>query len=67
MKIIGKEDVKRVVYTIDEVDGYNNITYIEYIDRKNKVIDEELRDEDGYSIHDPALLEKVQNMVDSLQ
>ncbi len=42
------------------------ITYIEYLNDKNKVIDLNLRDEDGDEIDDSVLLEEVQNFVDKL-
>jgi hypothetical protein len=42
------------------VDG-RNITYIEHLNDKGKVIDMELRDSTGNSIDDAALLERIQN------
>ena len=41
------------------------VTYIEYLDDKGKVIDCNLRDDEGNEISDPALLEEIQEFVDS--
>ena len=46
-----------------EVDG-QNITYIEYINNKNKVIDFNLRDTDGHEIDDAVFLDDIQTFVD---
>lgn len=48
-----------------EVDG-QKVTYIEYINDKNKVIDSNLRNEHGQEIEDAVLLEKIQDYIDNL-
>jgi len=42
----------------------SKITYIEFLNNKNKLTDIVLRDEDGNDIDDPTLLEKIQDLVD---
>lgn len=51
-------------FTFD-IDG-RKVVYIEYLNEKNKVTDCNLRDENGNEIDDAALLEELQNFVDSM-
>lgn len=65
-----EERARTDTYTL-LVDG-KKVIYKEYINQKGKVIDSELRDENGYEITDDsapgnnvaALLEEVQDVVD---
>jgi hypothetical protein len=41
------------------------VTYIEYLNDKGKVIDSNLRDENGEEIADPTFLEEIQEFIDS--
>ena len=67
MKLINKSSstVTTNTFEIDPEDGSKKITYIEYLNDKGRVIDENLRDSAGSEIDDPALLEVVQEFVDS--
>jgi len=56
--------VKTETYQI-LTETHGPVTYVEYFNDKGKVIDETLRDEDGNDINAPALLEKIQEFVDS--
>ena len=66
MKILNKVEsqVTEVVYTIQDEIGV--IIYKEWINDSGKVIDSQMQDKDGYQIDDPAILEDIQNLVDSL-
>jgi hypothetical protein len=46
-------------------ENHGPVTYIEYLNDKGKVIDCNLRDEDGNDIIDPALLEEIQEFIDN--
>lgn len=46
--------------------GRQTLVYKEQVNEKNKVIDCDLRDLDGNSVDDPAILEEVQDFVDNL-
>ena len=62
---IQTDHTKRVTYfvNVDDVD----YIYIEYIETAtNKVIDCELRDENGSSVDDPIVLDLIQNKVDEI-
>lgn len=41
-------------------DSEGKLIYKEWLNEKGKVIDFQLRDKDGFSIDDPALVEEVQ-------
>ena len=66
MTILNKVEsqVTEVVYTIQDETGV--IIYKEWINDSGKVIDAQMQDKDGYQIDDPAILEDIQNLVDSL-
>jgi len=66
MTILNKVEsqVTEVVYTIQDEIGV--IIYKEWINDSGKVIDSQMQDKDGYQIDDPAILEDIQNLVDSL-
>lgn len=51
-----------------EIDGYTYY-WLDYVDRKGKVIDWEFRDENGYSISmdKPELADQVMNFLDGLE
>jgi hypothetical protein len=57
------ETLKRITYTV----FYENKQYIlkEYYNAKNKIIDTTLQDSNGVEVSDPALLEKIQDFVDT--
>jgi hypothetical protein len=65
MELLNKSEstVTEVVYTLQ--DDLSPLIYKEWI-FDDKVFDFVLRDKDGYEIDDPALLEEVQNFVDTL-
>ena len=65
MELLNKESVvTEVTYTL--ADNTSLFYYKEWLNDSGKVIDFVLRDKDGYEIDDPALLEEVQNFVDTL-
>ena len=49
-------------YIVSTPEG--SVTYTEYLNDKGKVIDCNLRTEDGENIDDPALLEEIQQLID---
>lgn len=65
MKIVGKDTINRVTYTIADVKKYDMLTYIEYVDHKDRVVYEEMLDENGYVIHDDEVLKQIQELVDN--
>ena len=66
MKLLNKVEtiVTEVAYTLQ--DDISSFYYIEWVDNHGDVYDTILRDKDGFTIDDPALLEEVQNFVDNL-
>ena len=67
MNLLAKTTVNGIrvdTYTFEDEIGV--LIYKEWINEKNRVIDEEFRDKDGNSIDDPELLERVHNEVDKL-
>lgn len=58
------DKVTTETYEID--DNGKKYTYIEYLNEKGKLIDCSVRNEVGGENSDAALLEKIQNFVDSL-
>lgn len=65
MKILNQQSRTITTNTFNlEIDG-QFITYIEYLNDKNKVIDCNLRDANGNELNDAALLEKVEEFVDN--
>ncbi len=72
MKVVNCYTTKTVTYDIqmdvgdDQERVQKNLTYKEYWEG-NKVIDETLEDEDGQSIFDEELLDKVRAMCDNYQ
>ncbi len=51
------DGVREETYTFEDEVGV--VIYKEWVNEKNIVIDEELRDKDGNSLDDPELLERV--------
>jgi hypothetical protein len=66
MKVLTKrlEKVVTETYMVEDEIG-RKYTYKDYLDNKGKCIDCELRDSDGNSVDNPALLERVQDTIDS--
>ena len=68
MELLSKEvllvhEVTHVVQHPEE----GPLFYKEWLDERGKCIDFVLRSKSGYSIDDPALIEEVQEFVDSLE
>lgn len=62
---IRTDHTKRVTYFVNVNDV--DYIYIEYVETAtNKVIDCELRDENGSSVDDPEVLDLIQNKVDEI-
>jgi hypothetical protein len=66
MKIKNTTDEKITTrtYTIEHAD-HGIIVYVDYYNEKGKVFDSRLQTEDGYAIEIPALLEEVQEFIDT--
>ena len=67
MKLLNRNTetgVREETYTFEDEIGV--LIYKEWLNEKGRVIDEELRDKDGNSLDDPALLERVHEAVDAL-
>ena len=66
MKIISQttDTIKRETYNLTAED-HGPVTYIEYRDSYNHIIDCNLRDENGNEIENPILLEEVQEFINS--
>lgn len=66
MELLSKTEsiVTEVTYTLQ--DEASSFTYKEWMDGRGKVIDCLMRDNDGFEIDDPALLERVQEFVDEI-
>jgi hypothetical protein len=54
------------VYICD-VKEYGNVVYIEYVNEHDRVIDVDLRDENGFSIDNPDILNDIQEAVDTFE
>lgn len=55
----GKSDsITEETFILQDSEG--KLIYKEWLNEKGKVIDFQLRDKDGFSIDDPALVEEVQ-------
>jgi len=67
MKITNRNEVKvsRIIYDISDVKEYGNVVYIEYVNEHDRVIDVDLRDENGFSIDNPDILNDIQEAVDT--
>jgi len=59
-----KSIVTEVTYTLK--DDISAFYYKEWLDDSGKVVDCDLRDKDGNNIHDPILLEEVQQFIDNI-
>ena len=66
MELLNKIEsaVTEVTYTLQ--DETSSFIYKEWMDSRGKVIDCLMRDNDGFDIDDPALLEKVQEFIDEI-
>lgn len=69
MKITNRNEVKvsRIIYDISDVKEYGNVVYIEYVNEHDRVIDVDLRDENGFSIDNPDILNDIQEAVDTFE
>ena len=69
MKITNRNEVKvsRIIYDISDVKEYGNVVYIEYLNEHDRVIDVDLRDENGFSIDNPDILNDIQEAVDTFE
>ena len=65
IKIISKKSQTITIDTyVIKAEGYNNnIVYKEHIDEKYTIIDANLQTQEGFTILDPALLEKIENQI----
>lgn len=68
MKLLEKTEnnVRSVTYKLED-EEFGIIIYKEYLNDKNKVIDEEIRDGNGDPIDCPTIHEKITEYVDSLE
>ena len=66
MKIIATTTEKLTIKTYRLSLGDRLLSYIEHVNDKGSVVDCNLRDVDGDEIGDAALLEQVEEFVDSL-
>lgn len=67
MKIKNKttETVITENYEIEDVQGFGALTYIDYLDKKGRVIDSVIRDRNGFDVCDGDILEQIQELIDS--
>lgn len=59
------ETITRKIYSDIEVDGEKYIL-IDMLNENGRVIDSVLRNENGYDIDDPVIMEAVEEIVDKL-
>lgn len=66
MKILTEQSVTLTTNTFEIETKYGIVIYVEYVNNKNKVIDYNLRSKNtGQEIDDPALLEEIEQFIDS--
>ena len=58
------EIIKTRTYTIEHLD-HGTLVYVDYYNKKGKVIDSRLQTEEGFAIEVPALFEEVQEFIDT--
>ena len=67
MKILSKNTVRVIQNSYQiELESGRKVNYSEYLDEKGKVIDCEVRDENGHEIDDPGLYEQLLQLIDEL-
>ena len=69
IKIVSRKSQTLTVDTyVIKVEEYNdNILYKEHIDEDYTIVDAYIQTQDGHTIDDPILLEKIENKINNIQ